>query len=161
MHRGGVTTWRAIAQLMARPQPVTAPMVVLFAIIPLYLVIGLMVSNATLHAPELAVDRMVTAQPAWSLVYLSLFVAALLPVFVLHQQELVKRTILAFVMVWLVAYACFLAYPTIGPRPEHVEGEGFLAWCLREIYSADAPYNCFPSLHVAQCFLAAFFVLCF
>jgi membrane-associated phospholipid phosphatase len=147
--------WNAVVQLMTRPQPVTIPMVALFSIVPFYLVIGVWVAGGIVHVPELALDRVVPVQPAWSVIYGSLFCAALLPVFVVHQQELVRRTILAFLMIWLVSYACFLAYPTIGPRPARVIGEGFFPWALRAIYSSDARYNCLPSLHVAQCFLAA------
>ncbi len=147
--------WSAFVELMTRPQPVTLPMVALFAIIPGYLCIGVLVHGGIVHAPELALDRMGPVRPEWSVVYGSLFLAALLPVFVLHQQELIRRTILAYLAVWLVAYVCFLAYPTIGPRPATVAGEGFFVWALRVIYSSDARYNCLPSLHVAQCFLAA------
>lgn len=147
---------REIAEIMTRPQPVTIPMVALFMIIPFYMIIGWdFIPGRTLHVPELALDRMVTVEPRWSLVYLSLFLAAILPVFVVHQQELVRRTILGFLMVWLLSFACFLAYPTIGPRPDKIIGEGFQVWALKEIYSSDVRYNCFPSLHVAQCFLAA------
>lgn len=141
---------------MTRPQPVTLPMVALFSIIPGYLIIGSVISGWTLHVPELALDRAIPVQPGWSVIYGSLFLAALLPVFVLHRQELIRRTILAFISIWLFAYACFLAYPTIGPRPATVAGDGFFAWALRVIYSSDFRYNCLPSLHVAQCFLAAF-----
>jgi membrane-associated phospholipid phosphatase len=149
--------WKVVAQIMTRPQPVTLPMVALAAIIPLYLVIGaVVVPGRTLHVPEIALDRAMALSPAWSFVYLSLFLAALLPVFVIHQQELVRRTILAFIAIWLIAYACFIAYPTIGPRPASVAGDGFSEWTLRAIYSSDHRYNCLPSLHVAQCFLAAF-----
>ena len=52
--------------------------------------------------------------------------------------------------------ASLLRRRTIGPRPDQVIGEGFFVWTLKEIYSSDLRYNCFPSLHVAQCFLAAF-----
>jgi len=146
-----------VRELMTRPQPVTLPMVALAAIIPLYLVIGaVVVPGRALHVPEVALDRAMTLSPAWSFVYLSLFLAALLPVFVIHQQELVRRTILAFIAIWLIAYVCFLAYPTVGPRPAEVPGDGFSVWTLRAIYSSDHRYNCLPSLHVAQCFLAAF-----
>lgn len=142
-------------QVMTRPQPVTLPMVALFSIIPLYLYIGFLVQDRTLHVPELALDRALPLEPAWSLVYGSLLLAAFLPVFVVHQQELVRRTINAFLAIWLFSFACFLVYPTVGSRPEEYAGEGFAAWGLRLIYSSDHRYNCFPSLHVAQCFLAA------
>lgn len=152
---GGVERWRGIVKVMSRPQPVTIPMVALFAIIPLYLYIGSLMPGRILHAPELALDRALPVVPAWSLVYGSLFLAALLPVFVVHQQELVRRTINGFLAIWLFSYACFLVYPTVESRPQESPGEGFAAWGLRLIYSADHRYNCFPSLHVAQCFLAA------
>lgn len=149
--------WGDIRELMARPQPVTLPMIALFAIVPLYLVIGeAVVPGRALHVPEIALDRAMTIEPAWSLVYLSLFLAVLLPAFVIHQQELVRRTIYAFILAWVVALACFVLYPTVGPRPPRLPGDGFSAWTLRLIYSSDHRYNCLPSLHVAQCFLAAF-----
>lgn len=151
----GQPGWRDMMELMTRPQPVTIPMVLLFAIVPFYIFIGDLFPDRPLHVPELALDRAIPLQPAWSVVYGSLLLAALLPVFVLHRQELVRRTILAFLMAWLVSYAVFLAYPTVSSRPQVVPGDGFSSWALRQIYDADVQYNCFPSLHVAQCFLAA------
>ncbi len=140
---------------MKRPQPVTIPMVALFALVPFYIFIGHAMTGRMVYAPELALDRALPLQPAWSLVYGSLFLAALLPVFVVHQQELVRRTILAYLAIWLVSYVFFMAYPTVSPRQAEVAGEGFFVWTLRAIYSSDVRYNCFPSLHVAQCFLAS------
>jgi membrane-associated phospholipid phosphatase len=148
--------WKEAALLFRRRQPVTIPMIVLAAIVPFYLYIGHMVHNGIVHAPALDLDGAIAVQPAWAPVYLSLFLAALLPVAVIHEQELIRRTVLAWIFTWLVAYVVFLAYPTIGSRPAAVEGDGFLPWMLRAIYASDAPYNCLPSLHVAQCFLAAF-----
>lgn len=147
--------WSDIVTLMTRTQPVTIPMVALFSIIPFYLYIGSLIQDRTLHMPELALDRIFPLEPAWSLAYGSLFLAALLPVFVVHQQELIRRTINGFLAIWLFSYVCFLVYPTVGSRAEEYVGEGFAAWGLRFIYSADHRYNCFPSLHVAQCLLAA------
>lgn len=147
--------WREAMELMTRPQPVTMPMVTLFALIPFYLYIGELVRGRTLHVPGIALDQAIPLVPAWSVVYGSLFLAALLPVMVVHQQELVRRTILAFLMAWLISYAVFLAYPTVSSRPAEVAGDGFFDWTLRIIYESDIRYNCFPSLHVAQCFIAA------
>ena len=148
-------TWRAIAELFTRPQPVTIPMVTLFAIIPIYLYIGAVVSHGSLHAPELPLDRALPLLPAWSLIYWSLFLAALLPVFVVHQHELVRRVIWAYLFIWLVAYAFFLIYPTAAPKRASPTDADFFNWVLRSIYASDVKYNCFPSLHVAQCFLAS------
>ena len=149
--------FRSAARLFAREQPVTISMVALGLIIPLYLFIPReLLKGRTFYMPATWLDHALPVAPAWSLVYLSLFLAALLPVFVVHQQELLRRTVNAFLAIWLVAYVFFVAYPTVGPRPSGVViGDEFSVWLLRSIYSSDFRYNCFPSLHVAQCFLAA------
>jgi membrane-associated phospholipid phosphatase len=131
-------------------------MVALATVMPFYLYIGYLVHGGPVHVPALALDHLIPVEAAWAPVYLSLFLAALLPAFVLHRQELIQRTVLAYLSAWLIAFVCFLAWPTIGTRPAAVTGDGFLDWMLRTIYASDAPYNCLPSLHVAQCFLAAF-----
>jgi membrane-associated phospholipid phosphatase len=152
----GIARLRAAARLFARPQPVTLPMVALFSIAPAYLVIGVFVSGSTLHSPDSSWDRALPLLPSWSVVYGSLFLAVFLPVFVVHQQDLLRRTILAYLFMWLFAFACFLAYPTRAPPHPAMTGHDFFSDAVRLIYSADVPYNCLPSLHVAQCALAAF-----
>ncbi|HZZ91598.1 MAG TPA: phosphatase PAP2 family protein [Usitatibacter sp.] len=131
-------------------------MVALVAIVPLYLVIARIVRDAPLHRPHAALDDAIALSPTWSIVYGSLFLAALLPGFVVHEAELLRRTILAYLAVWLVSYAVFLGYPTAAPAHADVAGRGFARWGLRTIYGADVPFNCLPSLHVAQCLVAAF-----
>ncbi len=146
---------RGAGALFLRPQRLTLPMVALFAIIPFYLVIGEFVSGGPTHRPISPLDPLFPLMPAWSLVYLSLFCAALLPVFVVHQQELIRRVVLMFLTTWLVAFAVFLLYPTAAPVHAGVTGGSFTDVVMRGVYSSDVAYNCFPSLHVAQCFLAA------
>ena len=139
-----------------RPYRVTFPMVVLVSLVPFYIFIAQLMPGRTLHVPELALDRVVPLQPAWALVYGSLYLfLILLPVFVVRQEEQIRRTVLAYLMVWIAAYVCFLAYPTQAPRPAEALGEGFAVWGLRFLYRADPPYNCFPSLHVAHSFVSA------
>jgi membrane-associated phospholipid phosphatase len=149
------SAWAEAASLFKRSQPVTLSMVALAATMPFYLYIGFLVQGGPVHVPALELDGMIPVEPAWAPVYLSLFLAALLPAFVLHQQELINRTVLAYLAAWLTAFAFFLAFPTIGSRPASIEANGFLAWMLRTIWASDHRFNCFPSLHVAQCFLAA------
>jgi membrane-associated phospholipid phosphatase len=145
-----------IAQSLTRPYPVSIPMVVLVSLVPFYIFIAEMIHGRTLHVPELALDRLVPLQPGWALVYGSLYLFLIvLPVFVVRQQEQIRRTVFAYLMVWISAYVCFLLYPTMAPRPVSVIGEGFGVWGLRFLYSADPPYNCFPSLHVAHSFVSA------
>ena len=154
---GGLrVTWRTVAQSLGRPYPVTIPMVLLVSMVPFYLVIADRARTGVVHAPALALDRLVPLVPAWALVYGALYgFLILLPVFVVQQEDLIRRTVWAYLTVWSVAYVGFLLYPTVAPRPGTVTGDDFAAWGLRFLYDADPPYNCFPSLHVAHSFISA------
>ena len=148
--------WRRALEVFARPQPVTLSMVALLALVPCYIFIGQhLIPGRTVHVPEVYLDRLIPLAPSWAPIYGSLFLLVILPVFVVHQQDHVARTVNAYLAIWLVACVIFIAYPTATPRPAQVPGEGFFAWLLRGIYSADVKYNCFPSLHVAQSYLSA------
>jgi membrane-associated phospholipid phosphatase len=149
-----------VREVLTRPYPLSiptvVPMVTLMLLVPFYIFIGDFMRGRPVHVPELALDRGVPLRPAWALVYGALYLFLIqLPVFVVRQEALVRRTILAYLMVWIVAYVFFLTYPTIAPRPMKVMGEGFVVWGLRFLYSADPPHNCFPSLHVAHSCVSA------
>src|SRR5258708_10877434 len=138
----GPFEWRVVGEIMTRPQPVTVPMVALFALIPFYLVIGNAVGGGPVHVPELWLDRAIPLVPAWSLVYGSLFLAAILPAFVVHREQHLHRTILAFLMAWLVPLACFLAYPPPSPPPPlRTLRDGFFQWTVRVLYSTHSRSN--------------------
>ncbi|MFY9820594.1 MAG: phosphatase PAP2 family protein [Thermoanaerobaculia bacterium] len=148
--------WSMVAESLSRPYPVSISMVVLVSLVPFYIFIAELARERTLHVPALALDRVVPVQPAWALVYGPLYLfLILLPVFVVRQQEQIRRTVFTYLTVWIVAYVCFLLYPTTASRPDQVIGEGFAGWGLRFLYSADPPYNCFPSLHVAHSCVSA------
>jgi membrane-associated phospholipid phosphatase len=149
-------TWSAVWRSITRPYPVTVSMVLLVSLVPFYLVIAGHARGGPVHAPELALDRLLPLAPTWALVYGALYgFLIVLPVFVVQQQEMIRRTVWAYFTVWAVAYAGFLLYPTVAPRPDAVPGDGFAVWGLRVLYDADPPYNCFPSIHVAHSFVSA------
>jgi membrane-associated phospholipid phosphatase len=149
-------TWRAMVESLNQPYRVPRSLVVLVSLVPGYLVIGQFLPGRAIHAPELPLDRLLPVEPVWALVYGTLYLfLIILPVFVVRQDEHIRRTVRAYLLVWLTAYACFLAYPTAAPRPAAVMGDGFAVWGLRFLYSADPVYNCFPSLHVAHSFVSA------
>lgn len=128
----------------------------LVSLAPVYFVIGELTRGRSTYAPEVALDRALSLQPTWMLVYGSLYVfVVLLPLLVVRQQELFRRAMQAYLMVMIVSYVGFLLYPTAAPRPAQVLGVGFSAWSLRLAYSLDPPYGCFPSLHVAYSFVSA------
>jgi membrane-associated phospholipid phosphatase len=150
------TTWGDVGQSIARPYPVTVPMILLVLLVPFYLVIAERARGGVVYAPELPLDRLLPLKPAWALIYGALYAFLIvLPVFVVQQKEMIRRTVWAYITVWSASYACFLLYPTVAPRPDTVTGDGFAAWGLRFLYDADPPYNCFPSIHVAHSFVSA------
>ena len=149
-------TWGAVSQAVTRPYPVTYPMILLVSLVPFYLVIAGRARGGAVYVPELALDRLLPLAPVWALIYGALYgFLIVLPVFVVQQNEMIRRTVWAYITVWSAAYACFVLYPTIAPRPDTVTGDGFAVWGLRFLYDADPPYNCFPSIHVAHSFVSA------
>jgi membrane-associated phospholipid phosphatase len=131
-------------------------MIILVGMVPFYIFIAGPHPNRTQHVPAIALDTAIPLAPAWSLVYGALYVFLIaLPVFVVREDEHLRRTVRAYLAVWITAYACFLAYPTMAPRPDVITEQGFGAWGLDLLYGMDPPYNCFPSLHVAHSFVSA------
>ncbi len=146
-----------VVESLTRPYRVSIPMIVLMALVPFYIFIAHSISDRTLHAPALALDRALPLLPAWAFVYGAMYAFLIvLPLFVVRQDDHIRRTFLAYLMVWIAAYVCFMLYPTIAPRPTKLTGTGFAVWGLRFLYDADPPYNCFPSLHAAHSFVSAF-----
>jgi membrane-associated phospholipid phosphatase len=125
------------------------------SLLPVYFFIGWGMSGRTLHMPATALDRAVALEPAWMFVYGSMYVFVLLPLLVVRDQPLFRRALQSYLMVLLVAYAGFVLYPTLTPRPAVVLEQGFAAWALRLNYALDTRYNCFPCLHVAHSFVSA------
>lgn len=141
---------------LTRPYQVSFAMIALMALVPVYIFIAGAISHGVLHAPAIWLDSALPLMPAWALVYGALYLFLIVvPVFVVREQEHIRRTFLAYLAVWITAYIVFLSYPTIAPRPDKVVGSGFANWSLRFLYDVDPPYNCFPSLHVAHSFVSA------
>lgn len=148
--------WRTVVGALTRPYRVTLPMVALVSMVPFYIFIAAEARGRTKYVPELPWDRAVPLRPTWAIAYGALYLfLILLPVLVVRRQEHIHRTVLAYLMVWITSYVCFLLYPTVAPRPQTVDDTGFGAWGLKFLYDADPPYNCFPSLHVAHSFVSA------
>jgi membrane-associated phospholipid phosphatase len=142
---------------LSRPYPVTGALAILtlIAIVPIYIFLPLWVTRPFV-SPEIAWDRAIPLVPFWSLVYGSLYMfLILLPAFLVREEALLRRTLFAYLSVWISSYAVFYFYPTVAPRPDSLQGEGFMFWGLESLYEADPPYNCFPSLHVAHSFVSA------
>jgi membrane-associated phospholipid phosphatase len=144
------------AATLKRPYRVPIALVALLLMVPFYVFIADVARTGSPSTPAIAFDRAIPLQPVWALVYGALYLfLILLPVFTVREEEHLRRTVWAYLSVWITAYICFLAYPTVAPRMDTVAGDGFAVWGLRFLYGADPPYNCFPSLHVAHSFVSA------
>ena len=53
-------------------------------------------------------------------------------------------------------YIIYYFYPTYVPRPM-ITGTDFLSNMVLNLYAADNPYNCFPSIHVLNSVLIALY----
>lgn len=127
----------------------------LVSLAPMYVIIAIVSRARVTYRPELALDRALPLEPAWMLVYGSLYIFVIvLPLFVVRERTLVRRAMQAYLLVMGLSYAIFLLYPTRASRPD-IAGDGFAAWTLQIMYDIDPPYNCFPSLHVAYSFVSA------
>ncbi|RJE87493.1 phosphatase PAP2 family protein [Paenibacillus sp. 1011MAR3C5] len=62
------------------------------------------------------------------------------------------RTLLAYVISVLICYAIYAIFQTTVPRAE-LEGNDLLSWLVQFVYTNDAPFNCFPSIHCLSSYL--------
>ena len=62
----------------------------------------------------------------------------LLPLLVVRDRALLRRTMVASLVVMSIGYIGFLTYPTVALRPASVAGDGFAAWGLRLTYALDS-----------------------
>jgi len=100
--------WGMVARSLARPYRVPVSTIVLLALVPLYVLIPELFPPRTRHVPELALDRALPLVPFWSLVYGALYLfLILLPMFVVRENELIRRTVHAYLLIWITAYVFF------------------------------------------------------
>jgi membrane-associated phospholipid phosphatase len=125
------------------------------SLIPVYFFIGGMTPGRAVHMPAIAIDRAIPLVPAWMIVYGSLYTFMLLPVLVARHPPLFRKALQSYVFIMILAYAGFLLYPTLTPRPSKLVADSFAAWTLQLTYSLDTRYNCFPCLHVAHSLVSA------
>jgi len=97
------------------------------------------------------------ARSVW--VYLWVFPASLLPLFLVRCPRLFRRTIVAYGVAIAVSLAVFAAFPvtSIGLRADRaaLDVTRFSPWAVSVLYRLDPPYNLFPSLHLSIAALAA------
>lgn len=92
-------------------------------------------------------------------VYLGVFPLAFLPLFVVREKRLFRRTIVAYAAALVVALIAFVVYPvsSLGLRAPlaSLDTTRISDWGVKTLYRVDPPYNLFPSLHLTIALLAS------
>ncbi len=68
------------------------------------------------------------------------------------DKDTYYKTLTSYALGLIASYITFYFFQTTVPRPE-LMGSDILTKMVHSIYSADQPYNCFPSIHVLTSFL--------
>ena len=99
----------------------------------------------TFAPPALAIDAAIPFAPSWVWAYASLF--ALVPLSALLSTTRAQVAAFARALVFACApsFACFLLFPSAGPRPPEAAAASELGWLI----AVDTQWNAFPSLHAA------------
>jgi membrane-associated phospholipid phosphatase len=124
-----------------------------------YFGIGLHADPASARELWTPADRRIpfVAESIW--IYLWLFPASLLPLFLIRCADLFRRTIAAYAIVIAVSLAVFAIDPVTSRELRVNAGSLDLTrispWAVSLVYRLDPPYNLFPSLHLSVAALAA------
>jgi membrane-associated phospholipid phosphatase len=111
-----------------------------------YLLIGHFPVAPVRHLPLTWLDRAIGFHPyAWVWIYQSVYVPINLIPWLADRRDDLRRYVAGFLLLTLVSFAVFVAWPIRAPKPP-VENPRGMYWLLQQY---DAPYNSLPSLHAA------------
>lgn len=135
----------------------TASLIAAFGIV--YFGVAAWLPEGTGRSLATPIDAWIPFVPAAVLVYVSVYVGALLPMFSVQSDALFMRVVWAYCGVIAICAACFVCFPvsavTLRPELTPLPDPSFIDWGIRVLYELDPPVNLFPSLHVALATCAA------
>ncbi|MDM5197790.1 phosphatase PAP2 family protein [Fictibacillus enclensis] len=85
-------------------------------------------------------------------VFWYIFIFGMLFYFFVYDRSLYYKTLLSLTTGMVICYVIYFFFQTTVPRPP-LDGNSIFTSMIRYIYSADEPYNCFPSIHVLSSYL--------
>ncbi|MDT8976211.1 phosphatase PAP2 family protein [Paenibacillus sp. chi10] len=131
------------------------PLLWLLAIPVLNICYGLLNhGNTIVHDLSTDLDQEIPFIPAFIIPYV-IWYPYILTVLVLvfrKQRNVYYRTLLSLCAGLVICYMVYAVYQTTVPRPEIGE-PGLLTALVQLVYQTDAPFNCFPSIHVFTSYL--------
>ena len=126
---------------------------------PLYLIPNHFPVLTPLPLPLTPVDQWLPFLPESIWIYLSEYVLVFSAYFLVKDPETTRRYLKGTLTLLMGSALVFFLFPTTYPRnlfPIPEEVGSFTRFLLELQRAGDTPNNCFPSLHVATVFMAAF-----
>ncbi len=124
-----------------------------------YFGVGLDVDPVKARDLGTPLDRRIPFIAASVWVYLWVFPASLLPLFVVRCPRLFRRTLLAYGLAIAASLVVFVAFPVtsiaLRADPAELDVTRVSPWAVALLYRLDPPVNLFPSLHLSIAALAA------
>ena len=105
-----------------------------------------------------AVDKLIPFNKYFILPYISwyIFVAVFAGILCIVDKERYLKLLITLNIGMITCYIIYYFYPTYVPRPM-ITGTDFFSNMVLNLYAADNPYNCFPSIHVLNSVLIALY----
>ena len=104
------------------------------------------------------VDNLVPFNRYFILPYISwyIFIAIFSAILCVLDKERYLKLLITLNIGMITCYIIYYFYPTYVPRPM-ITGTDFFSNLVLNLYEADNPYNCFPSIHVLNSVLIALY----
>ncbi len=126
----------------------------------------LFINHYPLYTPQLLpmtiVDESIPLIPDTIWIYVSMYPMMIVAFyFLLNDLTTLEKAMPAFFFLQIISFFVFIVFPVTFPRelyPLPAEMSVFTAKIFNGIRETDQPTNCFPSLHVGNCFICAFFL---
>ncbi|MCJ7687830.1 MAG: phosphatase PAP2 family protein [Clostridiaceae bacterium] len=105
------------------------------------------------------VDNFIPFNKIFILPYISwyVFIAIFSAILCVLDKERYLKLLITINIGMITCYVIYFFYPTYVPRPI-ITGSDFLSNLVLNLYAADNPYNAFPSIHVLNSALIAFYI---
>ena len=105
------------------------------------------------------VDKLIPFNRFFILPYISwyIFIAIFSVILCISDKERYFKLLITLNIGMITCYIIYYFYPTYVPRPIILKTD-FFSNLVLNLYAADNPYNCFPSIHVLNSVLIALYI---
>lgn len=90
-------------------------------------------------------------------IYWYIYMAAVFAYFAITDGKKYFKFLFGIILGMIICFIIYYIFPTTVPRPL-LKGDDIFIRAVSFIYKRDNPYNCFPSIHVLDSFLAAIYI---